>query len=376
MTIKKTIPKPINWQDFETLCKKLFGEVWNCSDMKKNGRSGQNQHGVDISGNPTGKVGYYGIQCKGKDDYTDSSLTTKEIDVEIEKAKLFQPTLELFAFATTANKDAAIEEYVRKKDIESRSHGGFKIVLYCWEDLADLIEESKQTHNWWIKEKRYKQYFSVQVSFENEKEEMTIYPRFNKKVVEYKKRKAHEIAYIDKFASLALFGQTNSAFLENISRFSQFSQKTRSLSCCKIPILIRNTGQEVIEDYKFAFWTEGQFFEISDGFNCLLEPSAHISRPLYVSENGDFSYQQKSGRPLTQDDERSFNVYITPKPECKEIVFSWKLFARDYSEEGVLKAKVEPNISTSKHTVWVGAEVEQRTETEYEEIYEKEEPRS
>jgi hypothetical protein len=47
------IRKPENWQDFEKLCKKLWGEIWDCSDtIQRNGRSGQNQNGVDIFGLP------------------------------------------------------------------------------------------------------------------------------------------------------------------------------------------------------------------------------------------------------------------------------------------------------------------------------------
>lgn len=29
------IMKPKNWQDFEKLCKLLWGEIWNCSDSIK-----------------------------------------------------------------------------------------------------------------------------------------------------------------------------------------------------------------------------------------------------------------------------------------------------------------------------------------------------
>lgn len=39
-----------NWQDFETLCKKLWGEIWHCADaIKKNGCSGKNQNGIKIT---------------------------------------------------------------------------------------------------------------------------------------------------------------------------------------------------------------------------------------------------------------------------------------------------------------------------------------
>ena len=37
--MKKSIRQPENWQDFESLCKKLFGELWGCPlKIKKNGR--------------------------------------------------------------------------------------------------------------------------------------------------------------------------------------------------------------------------------------------------------------------------------------------------------------------------------------------------
>lgn len=77
-----------NWQDFEKLCKLLWGEIWNCSDsIKQHGRQGQAQHGVDIYAYVEKYAGYCGIQCKGKDDYTNAQLTEVEIDNEIDKAK-------------------------------------------------------------------------------------------------------------------------------------------------------------------------------------------------------------------------------------------------------------------------------------------------
>ena len=66
------IKKPKNWQDFEKLCKNLWGEIWDCADtIKRNGRIGQQQYGVDVYGIPKGETSYYGIQCKCKDDSID-----------------------------------------------------------------------------------------------------------------------------------------------------------------------------------------------------------------------------------------------------------------------------------------------------------------
>ena len=37
MKIAQSLPKPQNWYDLETLCKKLWGDVWECPEIKKNG---------------------------------------------------------------------------------------------------------------------------------------------------------------------------------------------------------------------------------------------------------------------------------------------------------------------------------------------------
>src|SRR6056297_2691242 len=100
--MKKTIGKPENWQDFESLCKKLWGEIWEIPDkIKKNGRLGQEQAGVDVYGKPKGEHDYWGIQVKGKDGYTHAKLTESEILIEIEKTKKFKPKLRVYIIATT-----------------------------------------------------------------------------------------------------------------------------------------------------------------------------------------------------------------------------------------------------------------------------------
>ena len=147
MEISKSLRRPSNWQDFETLCKKLWAEIWAYPETKKNGRSGQNQFGVDVYGIPKNESEYYGIQCKGKDEYTDKQFTEKEIEDEIAKALSFQPKLKKFYLATTAIKDTKIEQFVREKNIEHLGNGLFEVHLFCWEDIVDLIDENRQTHN-------------------------------------------------------------------------------------------------------------------------------------------------------------------------------------------------------------------------------------
>ncbi|WP_418501017.1 hypothetical protein [Flagellimonas sp.] len=188
--MKKSIPQPENWQDFESLCKKLFGELWSCSlKIKKNGRIGQPQAGVDVYAIPAGQSKYWGIQCKGKDNYKKSNLTKKEVDQEIKNAHSFKPELETFIFCTTAVKDSKIEEYIRIKDIESRQNGGFEILLYSWEDIADFIEENRNTYHWYVDSIKFKNQFDTQIEFFGYDNEPILKPKFEKITTNYRTKK-------------------------------------------------------------------------------------------------------------------------------------------------------------------------------------------
>lgn len=103
-------PPPSNWQDFETLCCDLWRSIWKDPNTQKNGRQGQSQHGVDIYGRPNQRDSWAGVQCKGINNYSDKSLTEKEVISEVGKAKSFEPKLSQFIIATTGPKDIGREE--------------------------------------------------------------------------------------------------------------------------------------------------------------------------------------------------------------------------------------------------------------------------
>lgn len=56
------LPKPTNWQDFETIVRDAQAQRWKSTTLSKNGRPGQKQAGVDIYGpDEIGRL--VGIQC-------------------------------------------------------------------------------------------------------------------------------------------------------------------------------------------------------------------------------------------------------------------------------------------------------------------------
>ena len=347
------IRKPENWQDFEKLCKKLWGEIWNCPDtIKRNGRLGQSQNGVDIYGIPKGESQYSGIQCKGKDNYTNSSLTEKEIEHEIRKAEGFKPALKRFIFTTTANKDVGIEEYVREKDIESRAHGLFEVHLACWEDIVDLLEDNRNTFNWYINNCQYKDNTDVDVTFKGQ-HEMTIFPEYYRTTVKYEVADFQEWVILPKYPlpKIGIFNNLNNPY-----RIEQNSMSNSNTQWCEIPIKIENVGATVIEDFKLYFRTKEEYIdtidpgveymtgiEYSSAFK--MEMNRRIDEEREVFESADSCNELvyiPNNAVLVQKDRRFFTFKIGLKYGVTEIPIFWDFKSRDYHKSGELTINVNP----------------------------------
>lgn len=136
----KQILPPKNWQTFEDLCLELFRREWDDLSATKNGRSGQPQHGTDISGRPRSAAGkWHGVQCKGKDAAYGAELTENEIIEEAEKAKAFKPALEHWIIATTAAKDGKLEQFARGLTVKHEAAGLFSVQVLGWGDICGRI---------------------------------------------------------------------------------------------------------------------------------------------------------------------------------------------------------------------------------------------
>lgn len=365
------IKRPENWQDFEMLCKKLWGEIWDCSDtIKKNGRFGQKQHGVDVYGVPKGEKQYFGIQCKGKSDYINSSLTKQEIDVEIEKAKCFKPPLKRFIFATTASKDAEIEEYVREWDIRNRNNGLFEVHLACWEDIVDLLKERRQTYQWYINDCQYKDNTDVKITFDGH-HEIQIHPQYIKKITEYRKK--------PKLNNAEENGWNNLLFTPRLPQYKPIEVPFMDIlhpkhkvdyRWCTVPLKIENTGSTTIKDYKLYFFLDGDSIEeLSCGIHYANDiflgevTRAEINRR--IDEERELFYSKEYGNELiyipkeptlVQTDYRLFKFKVKPKDGCASINLNWNFKSQDFSKSGTLKIIVEAQIEEMKTVVEIDDE--------------------
>lgn len=357
--MKQQLRKPELWQDFEDLCKILWGEIWNCPEIKKNGRTGNKQHGVDIYGTPLGENCYYGIQCKGKDEYVHALLTTKEIDQEIENAKQFKPELKKFYFATTSNKDSKIEEYIRLKDIESRKQGLFEIHLFSWEDIASLIDENRRTHDWYVKKINFKTSFAVEVSFAGGKSMIEFEPTLLRNHITYKaeskmpEKPSFIGSYMNSQKSSMSIREDDIARSINPQPIKYYINGTSyNKSACEFYLMIKNIGEQVIEDYKLKFTLHGDIKSIdtTDKKTEFVDLSQK-SYNTFINEDTLSGIYKPFNKILVQNDTTNTDkICFRPSENDQTIKLNWELIARDFNTSGELSINVYCTIK-EKHSV-------------------------
>ena len=355
--MKKQLPKPENWQDFEDLCKMLWGEIWKIPlKIKKNGRAGQNQNGVDIYGVPKGEKGYWGIQCKGKDDYTSAKLTVNEITTEVGKAKDFNPPLQVFIIATSSNKDVAVEEFVRVLNIENIKNGGFEIEIYCWEDIVDLIYQHSIVLDFYLKSIKFRNEYDFNITLNNSENDKTIIsPLYYRGLITDVLKK--QPAYNPR-------SMVRGNILDLTVGFDGFSSsKEKNMACCLLNFELINCGNKVLEDWKLLLQFEKRYKYL--GYRNSAEKqniSDFLKSDLDIKDNNVVYCDEK---PLIQRDKRDFELWITPELDLYEIQINWKILSRDFSLEGNLILEIEPTYEMKNLTNEVNHSYEIKSPREY-----------
>ena len=134
------IPKPRDEQNFEDCNVVLWSCILNDENVKRYGRRGQIQHGVDLYGIRDGKTDHIvGVQCKLKTE--GRILSEREVRDEVEKAMGFEPPLTEYIIVTTAPDDAKLQSLALKLSIakSKQRNSTLHINIYGWESLQQEI---------------------------------------------------------------------------------------------------------------------------------------------------------------------------------------------------------------------------------------------
>ena len=347
--MKQQILKPENWQDFEELCKILWGEIWECPEIKKNGRAGQNQQGIDIYGIPKGETKYFGIQCKGKDEYTKAILTEKEINVEIEKAKAFKPQLKKLYFTTTANKDERVEEFVRLKNVQHIEGNLFEVHLFCWEDIAYLIEQNKRANDWYVRKINFATNFKVCVVLDNNEDLKEFRPILLKNHITYK--------YKEENFDRSNYRYYRSAEQQREDRIEKNSDPqpiqyflngtSYNKSSCVFFIKLKNIGNLQLENFKLYLTFNDDYYVSEKVSKCrmFLDSIKYEYNIKWIKETNNLEFKTHNEILVQNDEVISDKICIRPIiEEAFCIIIPWKLVSKDFTTHGFLRLELNTEI--------------------------------
>ena len=144
--MRKSYNRPKNEQDFEVLCLKLLQIHWECPELSTYATKGQIQNGVDII-DLSGQEPLRAVQCKLHEE--GKMITQAEIGEEIEKAKKFKFPLGLYVIMTTSKAGKEIHDLMIKTNREHRRKGLFKVEVFDWLRIEELLEEHPDVCDWY-----------------------------------------------------------------------------------------------------------------------------------------------------------------------------------------------------------------------------------
>lgn len=136
------ISKPTGDGEFEDMCARIYGTVFNDPLPQTNGRRGQKQGGIDVFIDaPEGRLG---IQCKR---YADGALKLKHVVHEVSEADKATSPIASLIVATTATSDAILLREVQDLSDARIAKGKYPVKIEFWQDLCRHIRGSSKLQN-------------------------------------------------------------------------------------------------------------------------------------------------------------------------------------------------------------------------------------
>ncbi|MET3114618.1 hypothetical protein AAKU52_002353 [Pedobacter sp. CG_S7] len=378
MIAPTNIHPPKNWQDFETLCLKLWGEIWQIPhDIEFNSDNAQGQHGVDIYGPTDGGKCYKGIQCKNKKlnliNGLPNRISISDVQAEIDKARDFKPALKKLVIATSLPKDQKVEEYVRIKSAEYAQQNLFTIQICFWEFIERKLTEFPKVHDWYLKNEDFQRPASMDVNFSSGERTKHFYPKFQKTIERFTAEKPPAVKLpnttgrflngaidIDRLMENMKLKET-----ENKRNMQALFPRIEWHQHCWLKLLIKNTGQRVIEDFKIKLVFEGDFLEVgAESRNGVFNQHFRNNVKEYSNSSNSLYIQPSHGILVQGDSFFSGSIYIQPLMDHPtEIKIYWHLLARDFEDTGVLDIRIDPKYHIIVNNHYVSSIEEEKEST-------------
>jgi hypothetical protein len=399
MKAKFDLPQPGNWILFEELCLKVWGFIWNVPDrIDYNSTNSQGQDGVDIICTPKGETGLFGIQCKNKrlilKTGESNKITKSIIDDEVNKARHFDPPLKHLVIATSLYRDKEIENYVRNLSAANTDKGLFSIQIAFWDFIADRIQDYPALTNWYLNGQGLAQPYGVTIKLDNNEDLKVFNPEYVKEVhkslpITSEEYQEEILKVSESWTEASRYIESNRSFLEKMKDWFQgLFQKRYSGEAhvsliingvpadeifprasiknfqdrrigyelkpgCFFRLVMTNTGQQVIEDFKLRFSVNGEFTSFDIVGPTVTEALNKRYQNHSFKSSGNVGLFEPEKAFIVQGDQlRTYKFYVKPlidRPSLLEL--EWTLTARDFSDKGKLKLDIQP-VYKNAEKIW------------------------
>lgn len=338
------IPRPKNWQDLETLCLALWKKEWNTKSFKTYGRPGQHQDGVDIFGRYDDGLEIGAIQCKCKEE--EKTLTEKNIQDEVDKAKKFKPAIKRYIIATTHDSDVKLDTYVATLCQQNLKAGLFSVDLFCWQDIEKLLEQHIEVRDWYLNlEKRKNQ--SCEVTLEDPTDlTSTLCPVYKRTHYVHKTTVPKPMPKNDVMDILR--GNYIGSLLQSYQNQVQATEVKVVVgeihhTRCRVKLSLDNTSDVTMKDVRVVvssnpvsrFFYEQKDDKLFGMTTKLLLMERMIVGDGYVKFHNMEDMHPKDARYLHE-------FYIEPPQDASEIELIVHVTALDFVDEKVFKLNVSP----------------------------------
>lgn len=159
VAISQFFQPPLYWQQFEELAAGLLREVYDVPNAQQFGRPGQAQDGVDVYGTSR-RYGMIGIQCKRLSDldehghpYPGGPINRRYLRDAAQEALSFKSDLRLWVLATTARRDARVQEYVDEINDQWVREGRDRIaIVWSWDECIAYLNSFPDLQRWYYRD--------------------------------------------------------------------------------------------------------------------------------------------------------------------------------------------------------------------------------
>ena len=129
-------PQPDNEDGYEDFCLRFYRLHLDRGGLKKYGKRGQRQYGIDLIDEFAIKP-LLAVQCKHRE--STKELKAKEIEHDVAEAEKAPHEFKHFIIATTAQKSTRTQDTVVR--LNQRPERRFTVDLYFWEDICRHVSE-------------------------------------------------------------------------------------------------------------------------------------------------------------------------------------------------------------------------------------------